>query len=128
MTAFSTIAAPLCSGGGHAGAAVLPLRCSLQIVRSRRPISVPGGSWWPSCLCGMVSRSTVSCSVRVMPPSCGAPPGQRGGWLSAPIWLALVFGWGLAGIWSGLSAFIVLRLMFRRVAGVLRRWLVPGSG
>ncbi|MCV7379644.1 MATE family efflux transporter [Mycobacterium alsense] len=29
-----------------------------------------------------------------------------------PIWLSLVFGWGLAGIWAGLSAFVALRLVF----------------
>ncbi|MEN4447074.1 MATE family efflux transporter [Mycobacterium sp. SM3041] len=28
------------------------------------------------------------------------------------IWLSLAFGWGLAGIWSGLSTFLVLRLVF----------------
>ncbi|MDR3661550.1 MAG: MATE family efflux transporter, partial [Mycobacterium sp.] len=28
------------------------------------------------------------------------------------IWLSLAFGWGLAGIWSGLSTFLVLRLIF----------------
>lgn len=43
-------------------------------------------------------------------------------------WLSLVFGWGLAGIWAGLSAFIGLRLVF----GVWRtwsgRWAVPGRG
>ena len=44
------------------------------------------------------------------------------------IWLALVFGWGLAGIWSGLSAFIVLRLMFAGWRAFSGRWLVPGSG
>lgn len=32
------------------------------------------------------------------------------------IWLSLVFDWGLAGIWAGLSAFIVLRLLFGRLA------------
>lgn len=43
-----------------------------------------------------------------------------------PIWLSLVFDWGLAGIWSGLSTFIVLRLIFvgwRAVTGV---WAVTG--
>jgi len=43
-------------------------------------------------------------------------------------WLSLAFGWGLAGIWAGLSAFIVLRLVF----GVWRvssdRWAAPGVG
>lgn len=42
------------------------------------------------------------------------------------IWLSLVFGWGLAGIWAGLTAFIALRLVF----GVWRvssdRWASPG--
>lgn len=33
-------------------------------------------------------------------------------------WLALVFGWGLAGIWAGLSAFLVLRLFL----GAWRTW------
>ncbi|MFT4044559.1 MAG: MATE family efflux transporter [Gordonia sp. (in: high G+C Gram-positive bacteria)] len=28
-----------------------------------------------------------------------------------PIWMSLAFGWGLAGIWSGLVAFMVIRLM-----------------
>jgi Na+-driven multidrug efflux pump len=30
----------------------------------------------------------------------------------ALIWLSLAFGWGLAGIWSGFTAFMVLRLAF----------------
>jgi putative MATE family efflux protein len=43
------------------------------------------------------------------------------------IWASMIFGWGLLGIWSGLAAFIVVRLVF----GVLRargdRWAVPGA-
>lgn len=43
------------------------------------------------------------------------------------IWGSLVFGWGLAGIWTGLSAFMVLRLLAvgRRVRS--DRWLVTGA-
>jgi putative MATE family efflux protein len=41
-------------------------------------------------------------------------------------WLSLVFDWGLAGIWAGLSSFLVLRL----VLGIWRtrsgRWALPG--
>jgi putative MATE family efflux protein len=44
------------------------------------------------------------------------------------IWLSLVFGWGLAGIWSGLSAFIGLRLVFGVWRAVSGRWAVPGTG
>ncbi len=43
------------------------------------------------------------------------------------IWLSLVFGWGLLGIWSGLSAFMVLRLAFVGWRALSGRWLVPGT-
>ncbi|HEY6855645.1 MAG TPA: MATE family efflux transporter [Mycobacterium sp.] len=43
------------------------------------------------------------------------------------IWLSLVFGWGLAGIWSGLSMFIVLRLIFVGWRAVSGRWAVTGK-
>lgn len=44
------------------------------------------------------------------------------------IWLSLVYGWGLAGIWAGLTAFIGLRLLFGVWRTVSGRWAVPGSG
>jgi putative MATE family efflux protein len=44
-----------------------------------------------------------------------------------PIWLSLRFDWGLAGIWSGLSAFIALRLIFVGWRAVSGRWLVTGN-
>jgi Na+-driven multidrug efflux pump len=44
------------------------------------------------------------------------------------IWLSLVFGWGLLGIWSGLSTFMVLRMMFVGWRAFSGRWLVSGTG
>jgi putative MATE family efflux protein len=44
-----------------------------------------------------------------------------------PIWLSLRFDWGLAGIWSGLSTFIVLRLIFVGWRAGSGRWLVTGK-
>jgi putative MATE family efflux protein len=44
------------------------------------------------------------------------------------IWLSLVFGWGLLGIWSGLSTFMVLRLVFVGWRAFSGHWLVPGTG
>ncbi len=44
------------------------------------------------------------------------------------IWLSLVFGWGLLGIWSGLTTFMVLRLVFVGWRAVSGRWLVAGTG
>ncbi len=43
------------------------------------------------------------------------------------IWLSLVFGWGLAGIWSGLSTFILLRLIFVGWRAFSGRWAVLGT-
>ena len=42
-------------------------------------------------------------------------------------WMSLVFGWGLGGIWSGLTAFIGLRLLFGIWRAVSGRWAVPGT-
>lgn len=38
------------------------------------------------------------------------------------IWLSLVFDWGLAGIWSGLTTFVVLRLIFVGWRAISGRW------
>lgn len=43
------------------------------------------------------------------------------------IWLSLIFGWGLLGIWSGLSTFMVLRLLFVGWRAFSGHWLVPGT-
>ncbi len=43
------------------------------------------------------------------------------------IWLSLAFGWGLLGIWAGLSTFMVLRLVFVGWRVLSGRWLVPGT-
>jgi putative MATE family efflux protein len=43
------------------------------------------------------------------------------------IWLSLLYGWGLAGIWSGLTMFIVLRLIFVGWRAVSGRWAVTGT-
>ncbi|MEO3757419.1 MATE family efflux transporter [Mycobacterium sp. B14F4] len=43
------------------------------------------------------------------------------------IWLSLAFGWGLLGIWAGLSTFMVLRLVFVGWRAFSGRWLVPGT-
>ncbi len=43
------------------------------------------------------------------------------------IWLSLAFGWGLVGIWSGLSTFMLLRLVFVGWRAFSGRWLVTGT-
>ncbi|MEU0494383.1 MATE family efflux transporter [Mycobacterium sp. NPDC006124] len=43
------------------------------------------------------------------------------------IWLSLIYGWGLVGIWSGLTTFMSLRLVFVGWRAFSGRWLVPGA-
>lgn len=43
------------------------------------------------------------------------------------IWASLVFGWGLAGIWAGLSAFMVVRLVAVGLRSRSGRWAVTGA-
>lgn len=38
------------------------------------------------------------------------------------IWLSLAFDWGLAGIWSGLTTFVLLRLIFVGARAISGRW------
>ena len=43
------------------------------------------------------------------------------------VWASLAFGWGLAGIWSGLAAFMLLRLVAVGLRARSGRWAVPGA-
>ncbi|SHL27556.1 putative efflux protein, MATE family [Pseudonocardia thermophila] len=43
------------------------------------------------------------------------------------IWASLAFGWGLAGVWSGLAAFMLLRLVAVLVRTRSGAWAVPGA-
>ncbi|HEY2190955.1 MAG TPA: MATE family efflux transporter [Actinomycetospora sp.] len=43
------------------------------------------------------------------------------------IWLSLAFGWGLAGVWAGLSLFMVGRALGVGLRARGDRWMVPGG-
>ncbi|QJY47283.1 MATE family efflux transporter [Pseudonocardia broussonetiae] len=43
------------------------------------------------------------------------------------IWASLVFGWGLAGIWTGLTVFMLLRLVAVGLRTRSGRWVVTGA-
>jgi putative MATE family efflux protein len=128
VTAFSTIAAGLLAGVFGAGAAVLP-RLFTDDRSVLAAISVP---WWfmvaqlpvagivfalDGVLLGvgdaafMRTATVVSALVGFLP----------------LIGLSLAYGWGLAGIWSGLSAFVGLRLIFVGWRTCSGRWAVTGA-
>jgi len=129
VTAFSTIAAVVAGTVLAAGASVLPsLFTSDDSVQNA--IAVP---WW-----FMVAQLPVAGMVfaldGVLLGSGDAAFMRSATLISALVgflpltWLALVFGWGLAGIWSGLSTFMVLRLAFVGWRAFSGRWLVTGTG
>ncbi len=43
------------------------------------------------------------------------------------IWASLAFGWGLAGIWSGLTAFMLIRLVAVGLRSRSDRWAITGA-
>jgi Na+-driven multidrug efflux pump len=43
------------------------------------------------------------------------------------IWLSLAFGWGLAGIWTGLAMFMLLRLAGVALRTRSGRWAITGA-
>ncbi len=129
VTLFSTLASAVLAGVFAVGASVLP-----QVFTSDRSvldaIVVP---WW-----FMVAQLPIAGIVFALDGvllGAGDAKFMRNATLISAlvgflplIWLSLVFGWGLFGIWAGLSTFMVLRLAFVGWRAFSGRWLVPGTG
>ena len=103
--------------------------CSPPTPRCRTSCRRPGGS---SSRCSRSpptsSRSTGCCSAPATRPTCARiTVGSALGAFLPTIWLSLVLDWGLAGIWAGLSLFIVARAVAvgLRVRG--EAWAVTGT-
>ena len=129
VTVFSTIAAAVLAFVFAVGASVLP---SL-FTDDRSVLAAIGVPWW-----FMVAQLPVAGIVFALDGvllGAGDAAFMRTATLASAllgflplIWLSLVFGWGLLGIWSGLSTFMVLRLIFVGWRAFSGRWLVPGTG
>ncbi len=112
VTVFSTITAAVLAAVFAAGAPVLPL----LFTDDRSVLDVIGVPWW-----FMVAQLPIAGIVfaldGVLLGAGDAAFMRTATVVSALIgflpltWLSLAFGWGLAGIWAGLSAFIALRLI-----------------
>lgn len=128
VTVFSALAAALLAAVFAAGAPVMPA----LFTGDRSVLAAIGVPWWFMVaqlpLAGIVfaldgvllgagdakfmrTATVVSALVGFLPLT----------------WLALAFGWGLAGIWSGLSTFIGLRLIFVGWRALSGRWAVTGT-
>jgi putative MATE family efflux protein len=128
VTIFSTVAATVLAGIFAAGATVIP-RIFTDDRSVLDAIDVP---WW-----FMVAQLPIAGIVFALDGvllGAGDAKFMRNATLFSAltgflplIWLSLAFGWGLLGIWSGLSTFIVLRLVFVGWRSFSGRWLVPGT-
>ncbi|MDT5223148.1 MAG: hypothetical protein QOG19_555 [Mycobacterium sp.] len=128
VTVFSTAAAGILASMLAVGAAVLPQ----LFTEDRSVLAAIGVPWWFMVaqlpLAGMVfaldgvllgagdaafmrTATVVSALIGFLP----------------LIWLSLAYGWGLVGIWSGLSTFVVLRLIFVGWRTLSGRWVVTGT-
>ncbi|MBI3216581.1 MAG: MATE family efflux transporter [Mycobacterium sp.] len=129
VTVFSTAAAVVLAAIFGAGAAVFPT----LFTHDRAVLDAIGVPWW-----FMVAQLPVAGIVfaldGVLLGAGDAAFMRNATVLSALagflplIWLSLVFGWGLWGIWAGLSTFMVLRLFFVGARTLSGRWAVPGAG
>lgn len=129
VTIFSTAAAAVFALVFAAGSTVLPgLFTTDQAVLDE--IAVP---WW--FLVGQLTVAGIVFALDGVLLGAGDARFMRNATLASAllgflpmIWLSLGYGWGLVGIWSGLSLFMVLRLAFVGWRTFSGRWLVAGTG
>lgn len=128
VTVFSTVAAAVLAALFALGASVVPaLFTDDRSVLDE--ISVP---WW--FLVAQLPVAGVVFAVDGVLLGAGDAKFMRNATLASAllgflplVWLSLAFGWGLLGIWAGLSTFMVLRLAFVGWRVLSGRWLVPGT-
>jgi putative MATE family efflux protein len=129
VTIFSTLASAVLAGIFAVGASVIPS----VFTDDRSVLDAIGVPWW-----FMVAQLPVAGIVFGLDGvllGAGDAKFMRNATLVSAlvgflplIWMSLAFGWGLLGIWAGLSTFMVLRLVFVGWRAFSGRWLVPGTG
>lgn len=129
VTIFSTLASALLAGIFAVGASVFPS----IFTDDRSVLDAIGVPWW-----FMVAQLPVAGIVFALDGvllGAGDAKFMRNATLISAlvgflplIWLSLAFGWGLLGIWSGLSTFMVLRLVFVGWRAFSGRWAIAGTG
>jgi putative MATE family efflux protein len=129
VTIFSTVASAVLAGIFAVGASIVPN----VFTDDRSVLDAIGVPWW-----FMVAQLPVAGIVFALDGvllGAGDAKFMRNATLVSAlagflplIWLSLAFGWGLLGIWSGLSTFMVLRLAFVGWRAFSGHWLVPGTG
>jgi putative MATE family efflux protein len=128
VTIFSTVAAALLAAVFAVGASVLPT----LFTDDRSVLDAIGVPWW--FLVAQLPIAGIVFALDGVLLGSGDARFMRNATLASAllgflplIWLSLVFGWGLLGIWSGLTTFMVLRLAFVGWRAFSGRWLVAGT-
>jgi putative MATE family efflux protein len=128
VTAFSAVAATVLAAVLAVGAGVLP-ELFTDDESVLHAMSVP---WW--FLVGQLPIAGVVFALDGVLLGAGDAKFMRNATVISALlgflpltWLSLVYGWGLTGIWSGLSTFIVLRLLFVGWRAFSGRWARPGA-
>ncbi|MBJ7339487.1 MATE family efflux transporter [Mycolicibacterium sp.] len=128
VTIFSTVAAAVLASVFAVGASVFPR----LFTSDRSVLDAIGVPWW--FLVAQLPIAGVVFALDGVLLGAGDAKFMRNATLASAlvgflplIWLSLIFGWGLLGIWSGLTAFMVLRLVFVGWRAFSGRWLVPGT-
>jgi Na+-driven multidrug efflux pump len=129
VTIFSTVAAAVLAAVFALGASVFPA----LFTTDRSVLDVIGVPWW--FLVAQLPIAGIVFALDGVLLGAGDARFMRNATLVSAlvgflplIWLSLAFGWGLVGIWSGLTTFMVLRLAFVGWRAWSGRWLVAGTG
>jgi putative MATE family efflux protein len=129
VTIFSAVAATVLAAVFAVGASVLPT----LFTDDRSVLDAIGVPWW--FLVAQLPIAGIVFALDGVLLGAGDARFMRNATLASAllgflplIWLSLVFGWGLLGIWSGLTTFMVLRLGFVGWRACSGRWLVAGTG
>ncbi|WP_319445401.1 MULTISPECIES: MATE family efflux transporter [unclassified Mycobacterium] len=129
VTIFSTVAAAVLAAVFALGASVFPQ----LFTTDRSVLDVIGVPWW--FLVAQLPVAGIVFALDGVLLGAGDARFMRNATLASAllgflplIWLSLAFGWGLVGIWSGLTTFMVLRLAFAGWRAWSGSWLVAGTG
>ncbi len=128
VTIFSTAAAAVLAAIFAVGASSFPR----LFTSDRSVLDVIGVPWW--FLVAQLPIAGVVFALDGVLLGAGDATFMRNATLASAlvgflplIWLSLIYGWGLVGIWSGLTTFMVMRLVFVGCRASSGRWLVPGT-
>lgn len=129
VTAFSTVAAAVLAAVFAVGASAFPQ----LFTADRSVLDAIGVPWW--FLVAQLPIAGVVFALDGVLLGAGDARFMRNATLASAlvgflplIWLSLIYGWGLLGIWAGLTTFMVLRLLFVGWRALSGRWLIAGTG